>query len=303
MKLRLCFYFIKQAITSIFHNRMVHMIGTATMVISLLIFGAFLFMFVNINTWVQGWGHSLSMSVYLEDGIEESRREAIASTIKGLSGAEIKRFISKEAALRDLKQALGDGVGLITEMSRNPLPASFEVVFTNIDSPGRDPERIKNVLEKQSGVSEVQYSSEWLKQFEGLMDVVWLMGVIIGGLLGVGVLFIMTNTIKLTIYSRKHEIEIKKLVGATDWFVKAPFLLEGVIQGALSGGISLLLLYLAYLFFAGRPVQFLDLAVLDFRFLPSSYIFVILLISIFLGLAGSLIAVGRFIAKESFIEI
>ncbi len=243
------------------------------------------------------------MSVYLQDGIDKKNRDVIASSIKDFPFAEIERYISKEEALKDLMSALGAGAGLLDGMSKNPLPASYEVVFNNVKSPEADPEKIVKVLEKIDGVDEVQYSEEWLKRFEGIMEMFKLVGFVIGGLLCMGVLFIMTNTIRLTIYTRKHEIEIQKLVGATDWFVKMPFLLEGLIQGVLSGGFSLLILFSGYLFLSAKKVHLLGLAVLDFVFLPHEYVFLIFLLSIGLGLAGSFIAVGRFIAADRFIDV
>ena len=145
-----------------------------------------------------------------------------------------------------------------------------------------------------SGVDEVQYSEEWLSRFEGLMRVVRLAGFIIGGLLCLGVLFIVTNTIKLTIYSRQEEIEIMKLVGATDWFVKIPFLIEGTIQGMVSGFVSLLALYSGYAFLSAKKADILGLAILDFQFVPTDYCLTIFLVSSGLGLVGSFIALGRF---------
>jgi len=275
MKLRLWLYFLKQAFMNMMGNRVVHIIGMGTMVVSLLIFGTFLLLFVNLNAWIHGWGHSLSMSVYLQDGIDKTTRDRIASSIRDFPSAEIERYISKEDALKDLRKALGS----------------------------EGPRRIKKVIEQIDGVDEVKYSEEWLKRFEGLMDVVRLAGFIIGGLLSIGVLFIVTNTIKLTIYLRKHEIEIQKLVGATDWFVKAPFMLEGFIQGLFSGVFSLLMLYSGYLFLSAKKVHLLGLTVLDFIFLPAEYVISIFLISVTLGLAGSFIAVGRFLAAESFADM
>ncbi len=303
MKLRLFLYFLKHAVSNIMNNRIVHLIGMGTMVVSLLIFGSFLLLYANLNTWVHGWGHSLSMSVYLQDGVDKKNRDIIASSIRDFPFAEIERYISKEEALKDLKSALGAGAGLLDGMSQNPLPASYEVVFNNVKSPEADPERVVKAIEKIDGVDEVQYSEEWLKRFEGIMEMFKLVGFVIGGLLCIGVLFIMTNTIRLTIYTRKHEIEIQKLVGATDWFVKMPFLLEGIIQGVLSGFFSLLILYSGYLFLSAKKVHLLGLAVLDFVFLPLEYVFLIFLISVGLGLAGSFIAVGRFIAADRFIDV
>ncbi|MBW2345221.1 MAG: hypothetical protein JRF53_14680 [Deltaproteobacteria bacterium] len=203
MRFRLWPYFFRQAFTNILNNRIFHAIGLSTMVVSLLIFGTFLILFVNLSAWLEGWGHSLTISVYLKDGISETKKDEIASIIRKLEGAEIKRFISKDGALKDLKKALGSHAVLLEDLSVNPLPASFEVIFKVRDGQETDPFKIKNELESIEGVDEVQYSEEWLKRFKGLMNMVRLIGFIIGGLLCMGILFIVTNTIKLTIYSRR----------------------------------------------------------------------------------------------------
>ena len=294
MRLRLWPYFFRQALMSIMNNRAVHAIGLGTMVVSLLIFGAFLLLFVNLNTWIQGWEHSLTMSVYLHDGINEATRDKIAAFITDLPAAEIKRYVSKEDALRNFRRALGPQAGLLEGLSGNPLPASYDVVFKDMEGQRPDAQKIKKELEKIDGIEEVQYSEEWLKRFEALINMVRFVGFIIGGLLCMGVLFIVTNTIKLTIYSRKDEIEIMKLVGATDWFVKIPYLLEGMIQGILGGILALVTLFFVYLILSTKQMHFLGLAVLDFIFLPSEYSLSIFLVSVGLGLLGSFVAVGRF---------
>ncbi len=294
MKIRFLPYFLRQALINIMNNRVVHAISLGTMITSMLIFGAFLILFVNLNAWVQGWGHSLSMSVYLQDGISEADRAKVASFIQVLPSAEIKSFTSKEKALNDLRGALGAHAGLLEGLSFNPLPASFEVVFKGPVDGEVSLQKIKENLEKEKGVEEVNYSQEWIKRFEGLMRIVKLSGIIVVGLLCLGVLFIVTNTIKLTIYLRKDEIEILRLVGASEWFVKTPFLLEGMIQGILAGAFSILILFSGYFVLSTKKLHFLNLAVLDFTFIPYSYVISILLISLFLGLVGSFVAVGRF---------
>jgi len=294
MRLRLAPYFIRQAGQNIRKNWLVHVVGVSTMVISLLIFGTFLLLFYNVDGWIHGWGDSFSMSVYLEDGIDRTAREKVLSVIRDLPGAHIERTITKKQALTDLKRALGREAGVLDGLPRNPLPASIEVVFRPSKEETPDPGKLRKKLEALAGVEEVQYSEEWLRRFEGLMRVFRLAGLIIGGLLGLGVLFIVTNTIKLTIYSRQEEIEIMKLVGATDWFVKTPFLLEGSLQGLVSGFLSILILYSGYIILSVKKADILGLALLDFVFIPDSYTITIFTVSIALGLLGSFIAVGRF---------
>lgn len=303
MRFRLCRYFIKQALINVISNRVVHVICLGTMVISMLMLAAFLLLFVNLNSWLQECGRSFSVSVYLQDGISENTINRISSAIKDLPAIEIKRFVSKESALKDLKRFLGAQKGLIEGLANNPLPASFELVFKDVEGQHSDLQEIKGGLEKIEGIDEVQYSKERLKQFEGLSSIVRTFGLVVGGLLCTGVLFIVTNTIKLTIYSRRHEIEILKLVGATDWFVKIPFLLEGAIQGISSGGLALLILFFAYSLLCAEKLHLFTLAVLEFTFLPQEYIFMIFFLSVALGLLGSFIATGRFISISRFFDL
>ena len=107
-----------------------------------------------------------------------------------LDGAEIKRFITKEQALSNLKSSLGDQVGLLEGLKANPLPASYEIVFHETDEYKVDPVKIKSTLEKIEGVNEVQYSEQWLERFKGIMSVFRIVGLVIGGFLCLAVLFI-----------------------------------------------------------------------------------------------------------------
>lgn len=140
----------------------------------------------------------------------------------------------------------------------------------------------------------MQYSEQWLDQFEGLLYVVKIAGLAIGGLLCVAVLFIITNTIKLAIYSRRNEIEICKLVGATDWYVKAPLLMEGALQGLLGASIALGVLLAIHLALSFKVIQIFGLPFMGFIFLSKSYALGIMSLGLVLGLLGSYIAIGRF---------
>ena len=270
------------------------MISIGTITVSMLLLGSFLLLSVNINNWLSDWGESLSMSIYLEDGITEDVKDKVRTALADLSGAEIKTFISKEQALVNLKNSLGDQSGLLEGLRDNPLPASYEIVFHETDEKKVNPIKVKSDLEKIEGIDEVQYSEQWIERFRGIMNVFKIVGLVIGGFLCTAVLFITTNTIKLTIYSRRDEIEIYKLVGATDWFVKLPYLIEGAIQGLLGGLVSFITILAIYSIFSVRTVQVFGLPVIDFRFLSFEYSVLIVLLSIVLGFFGGLIAIGRF---------
>jgi cell division transport system permease protein len=162
-------------------NQWIHLISIGTISISLLLFGAFTLFFVNINSWMVEWGQSLSMSVYLKDDVQRDAKDEIESIIKGLPGAEITGYVSKEKAEADLISALGEQAGLLDGITTNPLPASYEITFKDRKEHQVDPKRIKVSLEQLEGVDEVQYSEQWLERFEGLIYILKLGGLIVGG--------------------------------------------------------------------------------------------------------------------------
>jgi cell division transport system permease protein len=286
-------YYLKQTFLNILGNRLIHALSIGTISVSLLFFGAFVLLWVNVNTWILQWGQSLSMSVYLKEGVGKKDIEEIESAIKSLPGAEIQGFVSKEKAWSNLMEILGSQAGLLDGLTKNPLPASFEVQFKDLGKHQVDPKMIKEKLEKMEGVDEVQYSEQWLGRLEGLAYILKVAGVIIGGLLCIAVLFIISNTIRLTIYSRRDEIEILKLVGATDWFVKAPYMIEGAIQGVLGAGIAFVVLLAMYYLLPFKTIRLFDLPLMEIVFLPERYTVVLFSTGFFLGLLGSFIAISR----------
>lgn len=295
MRIRFRTYFIKQALQNIRENLMVHVLGLGTMTSSLLIFGMFMLLFANVADWIHGWGNSVSFSVYLKDDISPYKRDKVDSFLRQLPGEKILRYISKKDAMADLKKTLGKSdAGLLNRLSSNPLPASYDVFFDRAKKQDLNPGAITAALAKLAGVADVQCSEEWFDNVKNIINMVKLIGYFVGGLLCLCIIFIMTNTIKLTIFYRKAEIEILKLVGATDWFIKAPFLLEGVFQGILAGVLTLLMLEGGYLFFATKEIQFFGMNSLNLVFLSLGQMALLFSISVTLGMIGSFMAMGRF---------
>lgn len=287
-------YFARQAMANIFNNRLVHLIGVGTMAIAFLIFDAFVLIFLNLNYWTEERGKLLTMSIYFKAEPEGIVLEDIKKELLGFPGVTIKGFISKDDAMESLRRQLGDKAGLLDGLRENPLPASLEIVLSRDESGDSTPYQLKRRLEGIDIVDEVQYSQEWIKRFEAFMEAIKIVGTVVGGLLFLAALFIIINTIKLTIYSRKDEIEILKLVGATNRFVKIPFLIEGSIQGFLGGSVALLMLFLAYIVVISRVDLRIGFASLDIIFLPTHFILFLLLMSIIIGFIGSTISLGRF---------
>jgi cell division transport system permease protein len=294
MKITLFHYFIRQAMANIFENRLVHLIGIGTMSIAFLIFYAFIFIFVNLNYWTEKQGRSLSMSIYFKEEPDRVVIENIKKELFLFPGVTIKRFVSRDDAMKSLRRKLGDKAGLLDGLKQNPLPASLEITLSRDKDGDSLPYQLKTRLEKINTVDEVQYSQEWIRKFQAILEAIKIVGMIFGGLLFLAALFIITNTIKLTLYSRKEEIEIFKLVGATNRFIKIPFMIEGSIQGFLGGAVALIVLFLVYIIAITRIDIRIGFASLDIAFLSPQLIFFLLIMSVIIGFIGSTVSLGRF---------
>ena len=293
MKITFFRYFVRQAMRNMVENRLVHLIGLGTMVIAFLMFDAFILIFVNLNSWTQEQGRSLTMSIYFKGEPERAVIESIKKELLQYP-VSITDFISKDDALKSLRKQLGEKAGLLDGLGENPLPASLEIVLSRDVSGDSLPYELKTRLERIHGIDEVQYSQEWVERFQAIMGAVKIIGLVFGGLLFLAALFIITNTVKLTIYSRKDEIEILKLVGATNRFVKIPFLIEGSIQGFLGGSVALIVLFLVYVAIITKVDLSIGFASLDIIFLSPQFILLLLLMSSIIGFIGSTVSLGRF---------
>jgi cell division transport system permease protein len=293
MRISFLRYFVRQAIKNMVENRLVHLIGLGTMVIAFLIFDAFILIFTNLDSWTQEQARSLTMSVYFQGKPERAVIEIIKKELLHYP-VSITGFISKDDALKSLRKQLGDKAGLLDGLGENPLPASLEIVLSRDVSGDSLAHELKTRLEGINGVDEVQYSQEWIERFKAIMGAVKIIGLVFGGLLFLAALFIITNTVKLTIYARKDEIEILKLVGATNRFVKIPFLIEGSIQGFLGGSVALIILFLVYVAMVTKADLSIGFASLDVIFLSPQSILLVLLMSSVIGFIGSTVSLGRF---------
>ncbi|HUT70824.1 MAG TPA: permease-like cell division protein FtsX [Desulfatiglandales bacterium] len=293
MRISFLRYFFRQALGNIFENRLVHLIGVGTMVIAFLIFDAFVLAFVNINAWTQERGRTLTMSIYFKEDPERSAIEDIQRQLLDYP-VSIAKFVSKNDAMKSLRRQLGEKAGLLDGLKENPLPASLEIILSRDEIDDSLPYELKKKLERIENVDEVQYSQEWIDRIQAVMGAVEIVGLVFGGLLFLAALFIVTNTIKLTIYSRKDEIEILKLVGATNGFVKTPFLIEGSIQGFLGGSVAIIILFLGYLIVTSEVDLRIGFGALDLIFLSPEFIILLVATSIITGFIGSTVSLGRF---------
>jgi cell division transport system permease protein len=190
------------------------------------------------------------------------------------------------ALFRDLK-------ALPEELGQNPFPASFEITLKPSHQNREAVERFVKAYEKAPGVEEVQYDLLWIQRLATAVRLVRGGGAFLGGILALAGVFTISNVIRLTVYARQDELDIMRLVGATQAYVRGPFVVEGMLQGGLGGLLSVGLLWLAFKVFAADALAASDLLGRAAIALPSDVCFAIVLGGMGVGVIGSLVSLGR----------
>ncbi|HEY6874443.1 MAG TPA: permease-like cell division protein FtsX [Geobacteraceae bacterium] len=290
-------YFSARAVANLRQNIFVSMVTIGTIMLALLIVSFFLLVFVNLEGLADTWSKRVQVTVYFEQELPLQALAALKAGIQSIPGTAQVAYVGKDEAMKRFRARLKGQESLVEGVSADVLPASFEITLKRGSRDSDTVEAYVARLKKIPGVGEVQYGEEWVRRFNTFMNFMRLVGALLGGFLLLAVVFIVSNTIKLTIYSRKEELELLGLVGATRMFIKAPFLIEGVIQGAAGSILALIVLTACYFGFLHNAGNFLSFNPSDagLSFLPSDYLAGIFTGGILLGFLGSMTALKRFI--------
>lgn len=295
MAFRRITYFSKRGLQLIRQNVVINIMAVGTVAFSFLVFSVFFLIFQNLNSFLQVWEKRIQIIVYLTDGLREKEIEEIRLTLVNMPQVDKVRFVSREAAMAVLKEHLGDQNQILEGFTDDILPPSFEI---QLESGYRNAEEIRQVvsrLKNTDGISDTQYGQQWIDRFSVLMDIYRLSTFLLGLLLSVAIAFIVSNAIRLSIYSRREELEIMKLVGATPGFIKIPFYIEGGLQGIIGSSISLFILLTLYLLFLSElshRLRFYGLFI-DIHFLTPAAVFSIIAGGGLLGFLGSFLSLAQ----------
>jgi cell division transport system permease protein len=288
-------YFLREALRNLYRHRRVNVVAIFVIATGMLLVSGVALAYVNFRHIAAYWGRQVHMVIYLHDGLTPERLEAVRMALSQAPETASLEYTSKDQAMQQLHTRLGDRATILQGLHTNPLPASFTVT---IRDEFRQPELLRDRVEGYKQLPEIEdidYGERWLERFYTL---VWTLeiGVIgIGGIMSVAVLFIIATTVRLALYTRAEEIEIMQLVGATLWFIKVPFFLEGVLQGVLGAGLAVGLCYAVFVALMTwvKPMGELFLDFSLFQFLPLSVIAGMLLGGALLGGLGSLFSLRR----------
>lgn len=291
-------FFVGRAILNIRQNVFVNLLTVGTITLAILIISLFMLVFVNLEGVANDWSKRVQVTAYFEQELSPQELVALKSQIQVIPGTDRITYVSKEEAFKRFRERLKGQELLLEGVTTDVLPSSMEI---SLKSASRNSDAITVYvarLKKVPGVSEVQHGEEWVRRYTTFMNFMRLAGLLLGSFLFLAVVFIVSNTIKLTIYSRKEELEILSLVGATRFFIKAPFLIEGILQGAAGAGLALVILtgcYYAFLHNAGNFLSF-NPAAAGLSFLPPAHLAGLFASGVLLGFIGSITSLKRFIS-------
>ena len=291
------FYFFREAVQGIKHNRFTHIVAIGTITFALLTLGIFIITVTNLNQIFNDLGKRIQVIAYLDGDTNVEEITKINKRITNLPQTAKVTYVSKEKALNVLKKSLKEQDGILENLDENPLPASLEI---QLKEEYKNPQSLKTFVaevKRIDNISDAEYGQEWLEKFSAFISMVKLVGISIGSFLLLATIFIISNTIKLTIYSRREEIEIMKLVGATNFFIQIPFFFEGFIQGLLASLLSIGILYASYKILISKIIidYSLYLGYLNLIFLSQKFILALIFLGISLGIVGCSLSMGRFL--------
>ena len=235
-------YFWGETFRSLFRNRFMAIASVLTVTLSMFILGVFLSAVLNINHMASYLENQVEMTVYLKDGLTTDQVMGIGKYLKAQPGMKEIKFTNKDQAMKDFRERMGDQQGLLDAINGNPLPTSYQMSCQTSEQR----ETAAEVVAKYQGVETVQYGKDIIEQLYKVAQVIRLSGIVLIIFLAGAELFIISNTIRLTVFARRREIQIMKYVGASNGFIRWPFLFEGMVIGFLGSGFASLILWEGY---------------------------------------------------------
>jgi cell division transport system permease protein len=279
----------REALLSFRRAPLLSALSVTTIAFSLFTVGLFGLVALNLRQALRGLEERVEIVGFILRGTPS---EAIAVATQDISAfPEVKEvgYVSEEEALQRARNELVEFRDAYRDLQVNPLPASIEV---RLKDGFRDAATVERVAQRLKGfgfIDDVRYGREWVQKLDHLRNITGLVGLVIGLAFAAVAVVIIGVTIRLTILQRAREISIMRLVGATNWFIRGPFLLEGALKGLLGGLLSLVLCYAGYLLFRDKSGG----TFAGLLFFTPEHMVVIVIFGVLLGLAGSLVSVGR----------
>ena len=280
-------YIVAESISMIARRKLSTSVSVIIMGLSLLILLVFIIITLNISNFIDKATEELRVYVYLDNDLSDRDREALQFKILGMKWVEEVVFVSREEALEKFKKTLGENSDILEDLQSNPLPDAYRIRMKPQYIKSEVMERMAEQVGKLPGVEDVRYGKRWLRRGEKIIRGFYLADLFVGLIIFLSVVFVVSNTVRLTVFSREKTIDVMKLVGATNTYIRTPFVIEGALQSAAA---SLIAAVLAYILFVAASHYLKGIVFLD-----GSAIGVFVAFCALLGAGGSFFAMRRFL--------
>ena len=290
-------YLTHEGFRNVWVNRLMSLASVTVLMACLIIMGAGIMIYFNINNVVDKVQSQNVVMVYVADDASEDETTQIGTSLKGISNVESCEFVPKEVAFQEQIQSMGGDAALFEGFDEIPIPDAYKVTVKDLSQFENTVSQIKQI----NKVDSVRENSDLASKLLSLRHAVSIVSVGLVIMLFLVALFIISNTIRITMFSRKLEISIMKAVGATNWFIRWPFMIEGMILGTISGIVSLGVLWGLYA--VAEKVFAQTLSLIGFSLVPfSGYWWQILLVFVAIGLFtggfGSLVSMAKYLKEQ-----
>ncbi len=288
-------YASEDAYFNIKENFTATILSSMTVACTIAILSIFIIIFFNLRGAVEDWGERTHIIAYLKDNTSSATLKTLQANARAVDGVKELRFVTKSEALKNLSEELSEHSAIFEGVKKDILPASFEIKVTE---EFRDPAKIMQTvraLKNLKGVSEVQYGQEQIKQLASFLKFFEFTALSLGIFFSAAIIFIISNTVRMTVYARKDSIEVMRQVGASETYIKVPFFIEGLLMGVLGGVMALVVLYFARYFFLQRTPEFLSFILVN-PFTPLMLVVILFVTGVTLGAVGSLVSMRKFLS-------
>ncbi|WP_238917565.1 permease-like cell division protein FtsX [Clostridium sp. YIM B02555] len=287
MKISTFKYYIIDALKSLKRNRTISLASLITVTTTLLIMGVFILLMQNINIGMKNVESQVKIQVFLNDNITSKDQESINQKLDNISGVKSFKFEDKSEALEKFNEQVSENNSSLLNnynSSNNPLPNSYIVELENPEMS----QQVISSIENMPGIESIGNDQKFTNKIITISKNIKWIGLALFILMVLVSIFLISNTIKLTIYSRRREIGIMKFVGATDWFIRWPLIIEGAIIGLLGAVCSNILVYYLYkLVFIKINENLLLINLLSPSYITQTLHWQLILVGILIGGAGS----------------
>ena len=297
MKYSMIGYLLGEGFRNVGHNKKSAGASLAIMCATMLIFGLFFIVIENINYLVKTIETEQGMQVFIDKDTTDTQIEEIGNSLKAIDGVNKVTYVSKEDALNQMKEKLKNKQSLLAGWDEdNPFRASYYVTLTDLTKN----DEVQTEIKKIDKIAEISSKNDTINGLISVAIIIIVISATILTMLVVISIFIISNTIKLAVHARRKEISIMKYVGATDGFIRWPFIVEGVIIGVLAAMLSLVIIGIVY-YAGGNAItgsvilQKVGYTLLSFSDMVSLLVTVYLVLGIGIGTLGSVISMRKYL--------